>query len=73
MFNVLKKEGNLVAYGKTKKDKTLINMALAITTRGKVLENATSKDKESLKTKSITTWTKDKHIPTSCEIVTHDS
>jgi hypothetical protein len=48
-------------------------MALAITTRGKVLENATSKDKESLKTKSITTWTKDKHIPTSCEIVTHDS
>ncbi len=46
MFNVLKKEGNLVAYGKTKKDKTLINMALAITTRGKVLENPTSKDIE---------------------------
>lgn len=52
------KEGNLVAYGKTKNDETLINMALAITTRSKVPENATSKDKESLKTKSITTWKK---------------
>jgi hypothetical protein len=67
------KEGNLVAYGKTKKDETLINMALAITTRGKVLENATSKDKESLKNKLITTWMKEEHIPTSCEIVTRDS
>jgi hypothetical protein len=62
----------LVAYGKTKNDKNLINMALAITTRCKVPKNATSKDKESLKTKSITTWTKEEHIPTSCEIVTHD-
>jgi hypothetical protein len=65
-------EGNLVAYGKTKKDETLINMALVFLTRGKVLENPTSKDKESLKTKSITTWTKVEHIPTSCEIVIHD-
>jgi hypothetical protein len=57
------KEGHLVAYGRTKKDKSLINMALVITSRGKVLENATFKDKESFKTKLITTWTKEEHIP----------
>lgn len=55
------------------KDETLIHMALAITTRSKDPENTTSKDKESLKKIKITTWMKEEHIPTSCEILTHDS